>query len=263
MKDLQIVTPVYIDNEKRKRNYDFHNQFYKDNVYDVDYFIVNDWNKFHKTKICNDLYKKYPDKIIYMCDLDLITNPAAITEIHRAIQQNPKTIGFPFKNVTYIDPKVYNSNFESYNHILHLKTQKAWEDSPTTTLQDLVDYSLTDIDLDLSNLCFYDRGYRPLTAFGVMFDFEEYRNIGLVNEYILNYQYDDLERYDRCLKFNFNVAVSDLNSYHMNHLEEGASLSIRFHNNRSCTLKQNTLEYLKVMMMTKEELEHYINTWKW
>lgn len=263
MKDLQIVTPVHIDNEKRKRNYNFHTQFYRDNGYNVDYFIVDDFNEFHKTKICNDLYKKYPDKIVYMCDLDLITSPKAIDEIHNTIQQNPKTIGFPFKNVTYIDPKNYNSDFETYHYIPHLKTQRAWKDYPDMTLQDLVDYSSINIDIDLSNLNFFNRGYRPLTGFGIMFDFEEYRKIGLDNEYILSYQYDDLERYDRCLKFGFDVAVSDLNGYHMDHIGDGTSLSIKFHNNRSFTLKQNTLEYLKVMMMTRQELEHYIKTWKW
>lgn len=263
MKELQIVTPVYIDNEKRKRNYNFHNQYYSANGYDVDYFIVDSFDRFHKTKICNDLYKKYPDKIIFMCDLDIIVSPSAIAKIHTAIQQKPKTVGFPFKNIVYIDPEDYSSDYETYNHIPHFKIQRGWEDTPRVTLQDLVKYSSTDIDLDLSNLNFYNRGYRPLTGFGVMFDFEEYRKIGLDNEYILNYQYDDLERYDRCLKFGFDVAVSDIDGYHMDHIGDGASLSIKFHNNRSSTLKQNTLEYLKVMLMNKQELEHYISTWKW
>lgn len=257
MDDFVIVIPVAIDNTKRRRNLEFVKNYYQNfntiftNSKNIDYF--------HKSKICNDVYKLHKDKIIFMCDVDCIIPLQNLKIAYDIIKNNPKTLVYPFDEIRYIDPTEYHSLFEDYNNYKIIKIINGFKKE--FTLQNLIDYILD--EKKLSNQLhynFFENNYKKPLGYGFVFSCNEYYSIGLDNEYILDYNFEDLERFERARKMKFNIVHLNSIAYHLDHSE--GKIGAKNRKNKKF-ISQNAYEYYKIVNLNKEELEAYIETWQW
>jgi hypothetical protein len=258
MENLIILIPVAIDNEKRQRNLDFVKKYYKN--YNVSILQQDCSSYFHKAKLCNDAYKKNKDKVIFMCDVDCIVSHDNIKRGYELILNNDNTLVYPFDKVDYIDPKEYHSSIDDYSNYPVYKTIENFPKK--LTLQKMLNYivscSSTVTNLDYN---FTDNGYLKPIGFGFMIKFSAYNRVGLDNQHMLDYNFEDLERYERCKKMNFNIEHIAGTAYHMDH-DNGIDWGAKVRSNKNF-IKQNVFEYLKIINLNKTELESYIKTWPW
>lgn len=258
MDDFLIVIPVAIDNEKRKRNLEYVKQYYKD--YNLCIVSVESSDYFHKAKICNDVYKRHKDKIIFMCDVDCLVPLENLNAAYDKLKQQPKTIVYPFKEVRYIDPIEFHSLFDEYSRYEIIKIVNGF--SKDFTLLQLMNYILEANDCKINlDYNFYDNGYIGPLGFGFIFSCAEYYTIGLDNEYMLDYNFEDLERFERARNMGFDILHLDTIAYHMDH-SNSKDWGAKVRQNKSF-IKQNAFEFLKIINLNKKELKDYIEKWPW
>ena len=106
---------------------------------------------------------------------------------------------------------------------------------------------------------FKKMNYPSPLGFCYMFNFEGYNEAGLDNEYLLDFNFDDLERYHRLRTLGFNIKRLPERIYHMDHSNNKVGARVR----TTDYIVQNVFEYLKIVNLNKKELQLYVETWPW
>ena len=201
-----------------------------------------------------------------MCDVDCIVDVDLIREGYRILKDNPKTIVYPFTKVINIDPKQYYPNHIDYNNedvIVEFENMK-----PECNLDFFRSIVLPDRNYktDLTHINMHDLGMHYHMGYGYMFDYNAYKKIGLDNEYFLNFNFEDMERFVRAKKLGYKMRWLNGRLFHMDHKmhpETGQSGLEYLKENQKQHITHNIFELLKVINMNKEELKAYIKTWPW
>jgi len=259
MDDFICVTVVAIDNEKRQRNYDFLKRYYKDNNIPHTFIKSESSDYLHLQKIYNDFYKKSAHKIIVKYDVDCIIDVNNLKLGVDTLKKHPKSFVYPFDQVVYIDPDRYESNYDSYEKEEVLRNIKGWPEG--LTLKNLTSYIVGERNFKgLDTINFKEMDYASPLGYSYMFNFDTYNIAGLDNEYLLDFNFDDLERYHRLRTLDYNIVHLPGKAFHMDHSngEIGAK-----HRNNKQFIVQNAYEYFKIINLDKQELEAYIKTWPW
>lgn len=264
--DLKVLIPYAIDNPKRARNLNYVCKYFKDNGINPIVLEHPRHDNFPKSKICNDAYKEIGGGIIYMCDVDCIVDMKVLREGYRLLKNNPRTIVYPFTRVLNIDPKQYHSSIDGYHRedvIIEFKNM-----NPDCNLDFFRSLVLPNrhYKTDLSNINMHDLGMNHHMGYGFMFDYNAYKKIGLDNEYFLDFNFEDLERFVRAKTLGYDTKWLIGTLFHMDHkvyTDNGQSGLEYLKENQRQYITQNIFEFLKVVNMNKEELKAYIKTWPW
>lgn len=259
MHDFVCVTVVAIDNEKRQRNYDFLKRYYKDNNIPHTFIKLQNSDYLHLQKIYNDFYKANSDKIIVKYDVDCIIDANNLKLGVEILKKHPKSFVYPFDQVVYVDPVNYKSNYADYETDKVIRNIQGWPKS--LTLENLTSYIVGNRNFKgLDTINFNEMEYASPLGYSYMFNFDTYNSAGLDNEYLLDFNFDDLERYHRIRKLEYNIVHLPGKAFHMDH--SNGDVGAKHRDNKNYIV-QNVYEYFKIINLNKKELEDYIKTWPW
>jgi len=259
--NFKVLIPVAIDNPKRARNLDYCTRYFRDNGIEPIVIEHERHEYFPKSKICNDAYKIHKG-IIYMCDVDCIIDINLLTKGYKIVKNNPKSMIYPFQRIKNIDPQQYYPNHTDYNNekvIIEFLNNKP--DLNLAFFQQLIFPNREPYKTDISNINLPELGMIHHMGYGFMFDYNAYKSIGLDNEYFLDYNFEDMERFVRMKKLGFNIQWLPGTLFHMDHSNDGQVGAVVRDTKQFIT--HNIFEFLKVINMNEEELKAYIDTWHW
>jgi len=247
-KDVTFIIPIRFDSEDRKRNFkitinflektfdtniivlesdkDSNEEFVRTVSSKLNYvFEKSENNLFHRTKLLNVMTKMSETNIVVNYDIDVVFKPDQYLAC-REILKNGFNFVFPYSGKFY---DIKPSFFE--------KVESSDFDS---------------IDLNLCTL------FNPNSFGGALFfNKDVYQSIGLENENFISWGHEDWERIGRIQKMGHQIARVNGVLYHLTHKRSinSSDSNPKYHSNGK--------EYEKVMSMTKETLQEYINTWNW
>jgi len=196
-----------------------------------DYQYKNYNDKFHRTKMLNEMALKTKATFVFNWDADIIIPPL---QIWCSVQQliNGADMVYPY----------------------------AWAFARLPRLQwiDRLKHS-QDIGI-IGDTRFNGMHPGDAVSLGGAVGFRKLSFIlgGMENENFISYGAEDVEREERFRKLGFKIERSlGQNLYHLNHF-------VGLNSNRTNQyFLTNQIELDKICQMTKEELQEYINTWEW
>tara|TARA_Y100001980_G_C14551318_1_gene334525 strand:- start:2325 stop:3143 length:819 start_codon:yes stop_codon:yes gene_type:complete len=265
--DLIIATVVAIDSERRQRNYDFLKRYYVDNNLPHVFLEYSDSSYLHLQKIYNDFYKSNKEKILFKHDVDCILNVESIKKGYDLCRADKNNFVYPYDHVSFIDPMEYKSNFDEYQQVESFNRKNDGLEVEASYWPDWLTLEMMANSImgeqrhlpALSHTNFKDMNYQSPLGYCYMFNFEGYNRGGLDNEYLLDFNFDDLERYHRLRTLGYNIIQLPGKIYHMDHSFNKNGTRVRTKD----YMIQNIFEYLKIVNLNKKELQFYIETWPW
>lgn len=252
LQDTTFTIPVAYDHQDRKENLDLCiamiKKYFNTNIIvfeqhaegtppAFEYLQVNVYysdpykNKFHRTKMLNEMAKISRTQFIFNWDADIFIAPLQIWEAINHLRAGADMVypyGWAFARIP----------------------RKVWFE----TIRKHEDIGIVG-DTIFRGMMKYDT--KSLGG-AVGFNKEKFIEGGMENENFISYGAEDSERMVRFYKLGYKIERTyGPNMYHIDHfVGPNSNISHPDYNN-------NCAEFAKIDAMTKEELQAYIKTWSW
>lgn len=195
-----------------------------------EYICFSDMEKFHRTKMLNQMAQMAKTPIVVNWDADVFVPTLQIIRAVNLIREQKADMVYP-----------YDGRFARVPRHFQPEMQKR-------------------LDLGIfRNENF--KGTRPeddLSVGGaIIWNKQSFIDGGQENEYMISYAPEDIERYERFRRLRFNIVRIPGIIYHLDHyVGENSSMSHPL-------FKSNWNEMDKIRAMSDDELKVYIKTWPW
>lgn len=191
--------------------------------------VINDSSPlFHKTKCLNILAKASKTPYLISYDSDILFEPQQYIQARDMIKRNITDFCYPFADALANIPKDCYSTLISTLSLDSIKTR-----------------------------IIRDRNPEPPPGGCFFIHKEKFIKAGMENEYMISYGPEDRERTTRLHKLGYRVVRIPGNIYHMDHSRTDNSTHLHSY------FSKNEEEFHKIVRITKEELQQYIQTWEW
>lgn len=190
-------------------------------------YIYYNTDIFHRTKLLNDLAMASCTAIVINCDADVLVDPLQISKAVNLIRSKKVDMVSPYAG-KMVNIKAHKIN--ELHHALNLFVIKA-----------------KDHELMNDNAC----------GGILIWNKNSFMKYGMENENFIGWGCEDNERIIRAKKLGLEVHRMPGILYHLDHERTHDVTFGQEH------YKENLAELEKVEKMNKENLEAYINTWKW
>ncbi len=245
LSDVTFTIPVNVDSNDRLRNLsiviNYIKKYFYTNIligeastspnikgtYRNCGYIYYKTDLFHRTKLLNDLAIASCTAIVINCDADVLADPIQISKGVNLIRS---------KKVDMVSP--YNGK------MVNVKSHKIVHLERTLNL-----FGIKDKDYAMMN--------ENACGGVLMWNKRSFMKYGMENENFIGWGCEDNERIIRAKTLGLEVCRMPGILYHLDHK--------RTHDDTfgQSNYKENQQELEKVENMNKENLEMYINTWKW
>lgn len=245
---LTIVIPIKIDHKDRLRNINISIEYLR-HYFDCDIIICEQDSEskvadvckkynckhifiesddfFNKLKLVNLAVCKVTTPVFALYDADTLLRPEQLIGSTKSIINKTAQMVYPYDGNFYDVP------------------EKFFNDIQTTK-------DLTRVNLDECIL------FNPKSVGGcVLFDKDHYWKCGGSNEHFKSVGYDDPEMYARFQKLGTKIMRTEAPLWHLTHWRGESSF------NYNPYIEHNKEIYIKVLQMTTDQLQSYIETFNW
>lgn len=247
LSDVTFTIPVLYDHNDRKQNIDlglcmlqkdFHTNIIigeqgKEKKFEytgkwAKYHYFEGMDKFHRTKMLNEMAVMAETEIIVNWDADIIIPPMQIYLAAERLREGVDCV-YP-----------YDGRFARMDRIHWFRKLE------------------TQLDIGCVGKSPLDhRNIRESVGGAVMWRKESFIDFGMENEYMISYAPEDVERWERMHTLGVNVQRVNGTLFHMNHFK-----GIDSHNGNP-NFPNSKAELAKMRAMSKDEMRLYIDGWPW
>jgi hypothetical protein len=252
LRDVTFLIPIRIDSEERIENLKtiltYLNHHLDTNIIVCEDSVQRglDLHKFkciyihhenngvmHRTRCINKMIRKATTPIVVNYDTDVLLTRRQYETAARMVRHRDMDVCYPY------DGRFYNVTANFRKPIKEFCTTKFLENLRFDTLSDI-----RTMHQSVGGVIFFSR--------------EAYIAGGMENENFVGWGYEDIERFYRFRTLGFNVGRIGGPLYHIEHPRHGGSSF-----DTSERIEQNAYECEKIMALNKQELEGYVNSWRW
>lgn len=245
--DVTFTIPVLYDHADRKQNFDltlcilqkdFHTNIIvgeqgKEKKFEysnkwVKYHYFEGMEKFHRTKMLNDMAVMAETELIVNYDTDVIIPPLQLWLAADRLRSGVDCV-YP-----------YDGRFARME-------RQQW-------------FKKVESQLDIGCVGKFPldkRNIRESVGGAVMWRKESFIDFGMENENMISYAPEDVERWERMHTLGINVQRINGTLFHMNHFK-----GIDSHNGNPL-FPANKAELAKMRAMSKDQMRAYVDTWPW
>ena len=203
---------------------------------------------FHKTYLNNLMIRNVQTQYAMLTDVDFLIPQNQLESALQLIRSGKLDFVTPFDEAVYETPhEVAKMNFSNLSGIDVERDCIRWPAYSTKSLTQWMSF--------WSELPFDIEEEYPVPCGGLfILNIQAWQVVGLDNQNIIGWAFDDHERIDRIQKLGFKWGRTGGRAYHLKHPRVGPQALFN---------KSNSFEWMKIKYMSAVETRDYVSSWRW
>lgn len=237
LRDTTFIIPFFFDHQDRRNNLNLNIALLRENFYThvtIDEFTPESpIDPFHRTKMINNVARRSSTPYIVNWDADVIVAPMQILKSIKRLRAG----------IDMVMP--YDWRFA------RIPLRMDWHSKIGNSMD------IGCVSGHRPSFIGFNPGDKESWGGAVFFNKQSFIKGGMENENFISFGPEDSERRERFTKLGFSIERVRGCIYHLNHFKGLNS------GKKHCHFAMNSLEYKRVLGMTKDELQAYVDSWTW